>query len=62
MAIGLAGILGYQFPINFNNPYTAISIKEFWQKWQDKQKEVGNWTDTLDWVAEEMLKCDWNYV
>jgi len=33
MAIGLAGILGYQFPINFNNPYTAISIKEFWQKW-----------------------------
>jgi alginate O-acetyltransferase complex protein AlgI len=33
MAIGLAGILGYQFPVNFNNPYTALSIKEFWQKW-----------------------------
>jgi len=33
MAIGLAGILGYEFPVNFKNPYTAISVKEFWQKW-----------------------------
>lgn len=33
MAIGLAGILGYEFPVNFNNPYTSLSIKEFWQKW-----------------------------
>ncbi|CAM8342837.1 DltB Predicted membrane protein involved in D-alanine export [Candidatus Methylopumilus universalis] len=33
MAIGLAGLLGYQFPLNFNNPYSALTLKEFWQKW-----------------------------
>ena len=47
---------------NWNDYIEELDRGEFWQKWQDKQKEVGNWTDTLDWVAEEMLKCDWNYV
>ena len=30
-ALGL--MLGYTLPTNFNMPYTASSIKEFWQKW-----------------------------
>jgi D-alanyl-lipoteichoic acid acyltransferase DltB (MBOAT superfamily) len=33
MAIGLAALLGYQFPINFNQPYRAQSLREFWQRW-----------------------------
>jgi alginate O-acetyltransferase complex protein AlgI len=33
MAIGLAGMLGFSYPENFNHPYTARSITEFWQRW-----------------------------
>lgn len=33
MAIGLAGILGFTFPENFNYPYIAQSITEFWKRW-----------------------------
>lgn len=47
---------------NWNDYIEELDKNEFWQKWQDKNKEVGNWTDTLDWVVDEMVKCDWNYV
>ncbi|MBV5304524.1 MAG: MBOAT family protein [Chlorobium sp.] len=33
MAIGLGRIIGFRFPENFNQPYTAKSITEFWQRW-----------------------------
>lgn len=33
MATGIAYMLGYQLPQNFNAPYTARNITEFWQKW-----------------------------
>jgi D-alanyl-lipoteichoic acid acyltransferase DltB (MBOAT superfamily) len=33
MAIGLAQLLGYQFPINFNQPYRATSFRDFWRRW-----------------------------
>jgi len=33
MAIGLAAMMGFQFPQNFNRPYTAASITEFWRRW-----------------------------
>jgi alginate O-acetyltransferase complex protein AlgI len=33
MAIGLGKLMGFQFPENFNNPYIARSITEFWQRW-----------------------------
>ena len=33
MAIGLAGMFGFRFPINFNSPLRARSIIEFWQNW-----------------------------
>ena len=33
MAIGLAGLLGYWFPPNFNQPYRAQSVREFWRRW-----------------------------
>lgn len=33
MAIGLAILLGYQLPINFNSPYKSLSITEFWRRW-----------------------------
>lgn len=33
MAIGLALLLGFHFPINFNSPYKAESITDFWHRW-----------------------------
>jgi alginate O-acetyltransferase complex protein AlgI len=33
MAIGIGRMIGFQFPENFNNPYTSRSITEFWQRW-----------------------------
>ena len=33
MAIGLGLIMGFRFPENFNNPYTAVSITDFWRRW-----------------------------
>lgn len=33
MAIGLGRMLGFKFCENFNYPYCARSIKEFWQRW-----------------------------
>ncbi len=33
MAIGLAHMLGYHLPANFNLPYLAVNIAEFWRRW-----------------------------
>jgi alginate O-acetyltransferase complex protein AlgI len=33
MAIGLALLLGYQLPQNFNRPYLALSLRDFWRRW-----------------------------
>ena len=33
MAIGMAKLLGFHFPVNFRRPYLARSITEFWRRW-----------------------------
>ena len=33
MAIGLGLLFGFRFPENFNYPYIAISITDFWRRW-----------------------------
>jgi alginate O-acetyltransferase complex protein AlgI len=33
MAVGLGKMFGFQFIENFNFPYTAQSIKDFWRRW-----------------------------
>jgi alginate O-acetyltransferase complex protein AlgI len=33
MAIGLARMFSIRFPMNFNSPYKAANITEFWQRW-----------------------------
>lgn len=33
MALGLARMFGFRLPINFNSPYKAGSIIEFWRRW-----------------------------
>lgn len=33
MAIGLGKMFGFDFKENFNYPYGAVSVKDFWRKW-----------------------------
>jgi D-alanyl-lipoteichoic acid acyltransferase DltB (MBOAT superfamily) len=33
IAIGLALILGFRIPINFNSPYKALNLTDFWRRW-----------------------------
>lgn len=33
MAIGIAALLGYSFPRNFDQPYRASSMQQFWRRW-----------------------------
>lgn len=40
MAVGLGKIFGFNFPENFDNPYTSKSITEFWKRWH---MTLGNW-------------------
>ncbi|MGN0366680.1 MAG: MBOAT family O-acyltransferase [Suilimivivens sp.] len=40
MAIGLGKMFGFDIPENFNYPYIAVSIREFWQRWHIS---LGTW-------------------
>jgi len=33
MAVGLGYMLGFRFPKNFNRPYIARNVSEFWERW-----------------------------
>jgi D-alanyl-lipoteichoic acid acyltransferase DltB (MBOAT superfamily) len=33
MAIGMAKLFGFHFPVNFRLPYLASSVTEFWRRW-----------------------------
>lgn len=33
MAIGLSRMIGVKLPLNFDSPYKAVNISEFWRRW-----------------------------
>jgi len=33
MAIGIAKLLGFDLPVNFNAPYRSATLTEFWKRW-----------------------------
>lgn len=33
IAIGIALLLGFRLPLNFNSPYKAVNITDFWRRW-----------------------------
>ena len=40
MAIGLGHMLGFSFMENFNDPYAAVSVTDFWRRWHIS---LGTW-------------------
>ena len=33
MAIGMGRMVGFHYMKNFNYPYTAVSVQDFWRRW-----------------------------
>lgn len=33
IAIGVALLLGFKLPLNFNSPYKAVNLTDFWRRW-----------------------------
>jgi len=33
IACGLSNWMGYEFPVNFNHPYAACGLRDFWGRW-----------------------------
>jgi alginate O-acetyltransferase complex protein AlgI len=48
MAIGLALMIGFVFPENFNDPYISRSITEFWKRWH---MSLSNWLREYLYIA-----------
>lgn len=40
MAIGLGRMFGFEFPENFDHPYAALSVTDFWRRWHIS---LSNW-------------------
>ncbi|MFT5580996.1 MAG: alginate O-acetyltransferase complex protein AlgI [Lentimonas sp.] len=40
MAIGLSRLMGFKLLENFNSPYKAINVADFWRRWH---KSLGSW-------------------
>ena len=40
MTLGMGRMLGFKFPRNFNHPYAAASITDFWRRWH---VTLGGW-------------------
>jgi len=40
IAIGSALLFGYHLPDNFDRPYLAVSVQDFWRRWH---KTLGSW-------------------
>ena len=52
IAIGIALLLGFELPANFDAPYTARSIQDFWRRWHITLSAAGCATIcTYRWAA-----------
>ncbi len=40
IAIGLSRLMGFELKENFNSPYKAVSVADFWRRWH---KSLGSW-------------------
>lgn len=67
MAIGLGKLFGFEFQENFNYPYCASSIQDFWRRWHISLSQFfrdyvyiplgGNRCSTTRWIFN--LLCVW---
>ena len=51
MAVGLGRMLGFEFMRNFNYPYIAKSVTEFWRRWHIPSAPGSGSTSISPWGA-----------
>ena len=56
MAIGIALLLGFRFPKNFDAPYKSATITEFWRRWHISPRGCAI-TSTSRWAATAKANC-----
>lgn len=56
MAIGLGKIFGFHFPENFDYPYIASSITEFWRRWHIS---LSSWFKDYVYIPLGGNRCTW---
>ncbi|HZK28663.1 MAG TPA: MBOAT family O-acyltransferase, partial [Clostridia bacterium] len=54
MAIGLGRMFGFHFPENFNYPYLARSVTEFWRRWHIS---LGSWFRDYVYIPMGGSRC-----
>ena len=56
LAIGSAMLLGIKLPENFNRPYTALNISDFWRRWHIT---LSNWLRDYLYFSLPGLRSKW---
>ncbi|MBX9671518.1 MAG: hypothetical protein K2X93_28275 [Candidatus Obscuribacterales bacterium] len=56
IALGLAKLLGYSIPNNFNAPYIACSLGEFWKRWHIS---LSSWIRDYLFIPLGGTRCVW---
>jgi len=59
IAIGSALLLGIESPENFNHPFSATNISEYWRRWH---MSLTNWTVDYVFTPLRMATRNWNRV
>lgn len=54
IAIGLAGLFGFEFKENFNFPYCSKSVSEFWRRWHIS---LGTWFREYVYIPMGGSRC-----
>lgn len=55
MAIGLGNMFGFHFPENFNYPYCAHSVRDFWRRWH---LSLSSWFRDYVYIPLGGSKCN----
>ena len=58
MAIGVARILGYKFPENFQMPFSSVTISEFWRRWH---MSLSFWLRDYVFLPLEIITRDFRF-
>ena len=56
IAIGVAKLLGFQFPQNFDRPYSARSLQDFWRRWHMTLSAGCATTSTSRWAGRRRAR------
>lgn len=57
MAVGLGRMFGFRFPENFDYPYSAGSMREFWRRWHMTLSRFFRDYLYIPWAETATVRC-----